>query len=126
MDSHMQKPVVKAFFDEPTNTVSYVVHSDNSSECAIIDSVLDYDSAAGRTLTHSADILIDYVKKQNLQVTWILETHAHADHLSAAPYLKKHLGGKIGIGEHIKTVQDVFVKVFNLDASEFINRNGFF
>lgn len=122
----MDIPTVKAFFDEPTNTVSYVIRDPKGQDCAILDSVLDYDSAAGRTHTASADAVIAYIREQDLNVQWILETHAHADHLSAAPYLKKQLGGQIGIGEHIKTVQDVFTKVFDLDEREFANRNGFF
>ena len=122
----MKNPIVTSFFDEPTNTVSYVVHAPNSKECVIIDSVLDYDAAAGRTHTESADAVIAYIQEHDLKLEWVLETHAHADHLSAAPYLKKKLGGQIGIGEHIKNVQDVFTKVFDLDEREFANRNGFF
>ena len=117
---------IKAFFDESTNTVSYVIRDEESSSCAVLDSVLNYDMSSGHTHTESADHIIKYVNDNALQVAWILETHAHADHLSAAPYLKKHLGGKIGIGEHIKTVQAVFCKVFGLDLAEFENRNGFF
>jgi len=117
---------IQSFFDELTNTVSYVIRDEVTNCCAILDSVLDYDIVAGRTQTESADCIIRFVKQQGLQVQWILETHAHADHLSAAPYLKKHLGGQIGIGEHIKLVQSVFTKVFALDPSEFDNRNGFF
>lgn len=117
---------IKAFFDEATNTVSYVITDTDTKHCAILDSVLNYDLAAGRTHTEAADKIIQYVKENELTPDWILETHAHADHLSAAPYLKKNLGGQIGIGEHIKTVQDVFSKVFGLDQSEFENRHGFF
>ena len=122
----MQKPQVQAFFDEYTNTVSYVLRDPESKSCAIIDSVLDYDAAAGRTHTDSADKIITYIQKHDLDVQWILETHAHADHLSAAPYLKKHLHGQIGIGEHIKKVQTVFTEIFGLDPAEFDNRHGFF
>jgi glyoxylase-like metal-dependent hydrolase (beta-lactamase superfamily II) len=122
----MKQTKVKAFFDLATNTVSYIVYGARSPHCAIIDSVLDYDAAAGRTQTASADQIIAFIQDNNLELQWILETHAHADHLSAAPYLKKKLGGQIGIGEHIKKVQDVFTKVFDLDESEFWNRNGFF
>ena len=111
------KPTVKAFFDEATFTVSYVVSDPNNQqgECAVIDSVLDYDPASGRTRTSSADKLIDHIKATGLNVKWILETHAHADHLSAAPYLKSKLGGKIGIGAHISEVQTVFAKLFNVE-----------
>lgn len=109
------KPQVHGLFDPATWTVSYVVHNGPGSAAAVIDSVLDYDPKSGRTHTTSADKLIDYVKAQDLQVQWILETHAHADHLSAAPYLKKKLGGQIGIGEHITKVQKVFKGIFNLE-----------
>lgn len=108
-------PFVKAFFDEATFTVSYVVSSADSKECVIIDSVLDYDHASGRTATDSADAIIDYVNGQSLQVSWILETHVHADHLSAAPYLKQALGGKIIIGDNITTVQNTFGKLLNAE-----------
>jgi len=107
------KPEVTAFFDEATNTISYVVKDPYSAACAIVDSVLDFDNAAGRTSTGSADALIDYVRSKDLRVAWILETHVHADHLSAAPYLQKALGGWIGIGENIRIVQNTFGKVFN-------------
>ncbi len=106
-------PYVKAFFDTATNTVSYVVREPEGRACAIIDSVLDYDQAAGRTDTSSADAIITWVKDEGLQVAWILESHVHADHLSAAPYLQIHLGGKIGIGHNITVVQETFGKVFN-------------
>jgi len=106
-------PNVTAFFDPATFTVSYVVREPDGSNCAIIDSVLDYDPAAGRTDTSSADAIIAFVKAQNLTVTWILESHVHADHLSAAPYLQQQVGGKIGIGDQITVVQDTFGKVFN-------------
>lgn len=106
-------PDVTAFFDEPTNTISYVVRDPDSTACAIIDSVLDYDAASGRTVTTAADEIVDYATTQGLDVVWILETHVHADHLSAAPYLSDKLGGKIGIGAEITVVQDTFGKVFN-------------
>ena len=109
------KPQVHGLFDPATWTVTYVVHNGPGSVAAIIDSVLDYDPKSGRTRTTSADRLIDYVKAQGLQVQWILETHAHADHLSAAPYLKKKLGGQIGIGDQITKVQKVFKGIFNLE-----------
>ncbi len=107
------KPIVDAFFDEATNTVSYIVREPEGQSCAIIDSVLDYDQAAGRTDTSSADAIIAFVKVNDLKVAWILESHVHADHLSAAPYLQDQLGGKIGIGTQITVVQDTFGKVFN-------------
>ncbi|MFD0950983.1 MBL fold metallo-hydrolase [Paraperlucidibaca wandonensis] len=107
---------VASFFDTATSTVSYIVHAGVGSACAIIDSVLDYDPKAGRTHTESADKLIAFVHEHTLTVQWLLETHAHADHLSAAPYLQTHLGGTIAIGESIRQVQGVFQKIFNLDA----------
>jgi len=107
------RPDVKAFFDEATNTVSYVVRDPSGPACAIVDSVLDYDPAAGRTDTASADAIAAHVRAQGLRVDWLLETHVHADHLSAAPYLQRELGGRIGIGENITVVQDVFGKIFN-------------
>ncbi len=106
-------PEIKSFFDEPTNTASYVVHDLETRAAAIIDSVLDYDAAAGRTSTASADAIIAYVREHDLTVEWLLETHAHADHLSAAPYLQGELGGKLAIGKAILDVQDIFGKVFN-------------
>ena len=109
----MVNPVVKSFFDESTNTFSYVVRDPDSDQCAIIDSVLDFDYAAGRTDVRSADEIIRYVRAENLSVAWILETHVHADHLSAAPYLHEQLGGQTGIGAHIRDVQEIFGKVFN-------------
>lgn len=108
-------PDVKAFFDEPTNTVSYVVKDPDSQSCAILDSVLDFDPKSGRTSTASADAIIAYVQDNNLSVEWLLETHAHADHLSAAPYIREKVGGTTAIGSHIKEVQDVFAKVFNVE-----------
>lgn len=106
-------PLVKAFFDTATNTVSYVVRDPQGSACAIIDSVLDFDHPTGRTDTKSADDIIAYVQAEALKTEWILESHVHADHLSAAPYLQEQLGGKIGIGANITVVQDTFGKVFN-------------
>jgi glyoxylase-like metal-dependent hydrolase (beta-lactamase superfamily II) len=108
-----RRPIVKSFFDEATFTVSHVVRDPGSKACAIIDSVLDYDPAAGRTAHGSADALIDYVQAEDLEVHWLLETHAHADHLSAAPYLQERLGGRLAIGREILRVQDVFGKIFN-------------
>jgi glyoxylase-like metal-dependent hydrolase (beta-lactamase superfamily II) len=106
-------PKVQAFFDEATNTVSYVVMDPNSNACAIVDSVLDFDYASGHTDTRSADAIVTYVKEHELKVEWLLESHVHADHLSAAPYLQQQVGGKIGIGEQITVVQGIFGKVFN-------------
>lgn len=106
-------PQIQAFFDSVTATVTYVVH--DGSACAIIDSVLDYDPKSGRSSTSSADRVVDYVRAQKLQTQWLLETHAHADHLSAAPYLQRQLGGVIAIGQSIRTVQGVFKQVFNLE-----------
>jgi len=110
-------PIVQAFFDEATFTVSYIVREPEGPRCAIIDSVLDYDPKAGRTSTVSADAIVDAVRRQGLTVEWILETHAHADHLTAAPYLKDKLGGTTAIGAHIRDVQAIFSKVFNAEAS---------
>ena len=107
------KPEVTAFFDEPTNTVSYVVSDPSTDTCAVVDSVLDYDPHSGRTNTASADDIISFIKAKGLAVEWILETHVHADHLSAAPYLHDKLGGKLAIGSAIKTVQETFGKLFN-------------
>lgn len=106
-------PVVMGFFDEPTFTATYVVHDPETKQAAIVDSVLDFDQPSGRTSTGSADAVIAYVKEQGLTVEWLLETHAHADHLSAAPYLQEKLGGKLAIGKDILTVQNVFGKIFN-------------
>ncbi len=111
------QPKVRAFFDQATFTVTYVVTEPDGAHCAIIDSVLDYDPKSGRTGTASADQVLAYVKEQGLTVNWILETHAHADHLTAAPYLQDALGAPIAIGEHIKDVQDIFSKVFNVEPS---------
>lgn len=112
------RPVVRAFFDEPTFTASYVVHDPASRAAAIIDSVLDFDQASGRTSRASADAIIAYVEAEGLTVDWLLETHAHADHLSAAPYMQEKLGGKLVIGAEIVTVQNVFGKIFN-EGSDF-------
>ena len=109
------QPQVHGMFDPATWTVTYVVHNGPGSKCAIVDSVLDYDPKSGRTQHASADRVIEYVRANDLKVRWILETHAHADHLSAAPYLRAQLGGQIGIGGNITTVQKVFKGVFNLE-----------
>ncbi len=115
-------PDVTGFFDEATNTVTYLVRDPSSQAVAIIDSVLDFDYASGRTATKAADRVIDHIRRHDLDVDWILETHVHADHLSAAPYLQEKLGGRIGIGDRITVVQDVFGKVFN-EGTEF-QRDG--
>lgn len=109
----MSNPIVTHFFDEPTSTFSYVVQDPDSHACAILDSVLDFDYAAGRTDVRSADAIIDFVRTHNLTVEWVLETHVHADHLSAAPYLQEQLGGQTGIGARIVEVQEIFGKTFN-------------
>lgn len=109
----VRAPLVRAFFDEPTFTASYVVHDTATKVAVIIDSVLDFDQASGRTSRGSAEAIIDYVRAEGMTVAWLLETHAHADHLSAAPYLQEQLGGKLAIGAQIRTVQTVFGKIFN-------------
>ena len=106
---------IKVFFDPETWTFSYVVHAGEGSACVVIDSVLNYDSKSGRTTTKSVDEVAQFIAEQKLRLTWILETHAHADHLTAAPYLQSKLGGKIVIGDHITNVQKVFKGIFNLD-----------
>ena len=112
----MQSPEVKAFFDEPTNNFSYVVWDPATLEAAVFDSVLDYDPAAGRTRHDSADAVIAFVREQGLRTAWVIDTHLHADHLSAAPYVQAQLGGRLGIGEHIRVVQETFGKLFNAGA----------
>lgn len=125
LNGDASRPEIRGFFDPDTFTVTYVVSDPATGEAAIIDSVLDFAPNSGRTSTASADAVIDFVNSNNLQVKWLLETHAHADHLSAAPYLQEKLGGKIAIGERIKVVQGVFGKLFNagtefeLDGSQF-------
>lgn len=109
----VQRPDVKAFFDESTNTFSYVVWDSATGKAAVIDSVLDYDAVSGRTRRDSANALIDFVKAQALEVQWVIDTHVHADHLSAAPYVQSVLGGTLAIGEHIRDVQETFGKIFN-------------
>jgi glyoxylase-like metal-dependent hydrolase (beta-lactamase superfamily II) len=117
-------PIIKAFFDEPTNTVSYLVADPETKRAAIVDPVLDYDNASGKASAKSADVILDVAKKDGLTIDWVLETHAHADHLSGAPYIKLKTGAKVGIGEHIRDVQKIFRPVFNAtdlsgDGSEF-------
>ncbi len=108
-----KRPTIAGFFDEATHTISYVVHDPSTARAAIIDSVLDYDCAAGRTSFGSADRIVEYVVKNALNVDWLIETHAHADHISAAPYLQEKLGGKLAIGADIVRIQEVFGKLFN-------------
>jgi len=116
------KPEVFAFFDEATFTVTYIVRDPSSSKVAVVDSVLDFDYASGRTDTRSADAVIAFIKERQFEVEWLLETHVHADHLSAAPYIQEQVGGKIAIGRNITVVQDTFGKVFN-EGTEF-QRDG--
>ena len=119
---HLTEPQIQAFFDEATNTITYLLRDPGSNACAVIDSVLDFDYASGRTDTRSADAVIQAIKDQGLDLRWILETHVHADHLSAAPYIQQALGGRIGIGARITTVQETFGKIFN-EGTEF-QRDG--
>ena len=116
------KPEVHSFFDAPTNTISYVVRDPASTSCAVIDSVMDIDYAAGRITFDGADAIIAFIRDKGWKLEWIIETHVHADHLSAAPYIQQKLGGKLGIGENITIVQDTFGKVFN-EGTEF-QRDG--
>ena len=119
MDVH---PDVEAFFDDATNTISYIVKDPGSDACAIVDSVMDFDHAAARIAFKHADAMIAHIQERALKLEWIIETHVHADHLSAAPYIQEKLGGKIGIGENILIVQDTFGKIFN-EGTEF-QRDG--
>ena len=116
-DGKVRRPQVKAFFDEPTFTASYVVSDPATKRAAVIDSVWDFEHASGRTSFDSANKIIDYVGTEGLTIDWILETHAHADHLSAAPYLHERLGGRLAIGKEIVTVQGVFGKIFSQNSS---------
>jgi glyoxylase-like metal-dependent hydrolase (beta-lactamase superfamily II) len=118
------KPIIRAFFDEPTNTVSYLVADPKTKRAAVIDPVLDYDHRSGKAATKSADAILEAAAAEGFTVDWVLETHAHADHLSGAPYIKLKTGAKVGIGEHIREVQRIFRPVFNAtdlkgDGSEF-------
>ncbi|SCZ70753.1 MBL fold metallo-hydrolase [Epibacterium ulvae] len=115
-------PTVTGFFDESSNTISYIVQDPDSAACAIIDPVMEFDQASGRLTHDSADQMIAFIQEKNLQLEWVIETHVHADHLSGAPYIQEHLGGKIGIGKHVQTVQDTFGKIFN-EGTEF-QRDG--
>ena len=116
------KPEVTAFFDQATNTFSYLVTDPVSQACAIIDSVLNFDHASGSVTYTGADDIVQHVENHNLQTQWIIETHVHADHLSAAPYLQSKVGGKLAIGQHVDTIQQTFGKIFN-EGSDF-QRNG--
>ena len=109
----MATPEVTGFFDPQTNTISYVVKDPATTSCAIIDSVMDIDYAAGRITHDHADRMIAYIQERGLTLEWLIETHVHADHLSAAPYIQQKLGGKIGIGDKITVVQETFGKIFN-------------
>ncbi len=117
--------LIEAFLDPASSTYSYVVYEADGGQCAIVDPVLDYDAASGRTATTQADKIIAFVRAHHLQVQWLLETHAHADHLSAAPYLRGQLGGKIAIGESISKVQDVFKALFNLEPAFCVDGSQF-
>ena len=117
-----ERPDVSAFFDAQSNTISYVIKDPDSTSCAIIDAVMQFDYAAGRLSYEGADEIIDFITSNGLHLEWIIETHVHADHLSGAPYIQGQLGGKIGIGEYIQEVQDTFGKVFN-EGTEF-QRDG--
>lgn len=107
------RPVVRTFFDETTFTATHVVHDPSTKQAAVVDSVMNFDEPSGRTSFAAAQLVIEYIETEALTVEWLLETHAHADHLSAAPYLQQKLGGKIAIGANIRTVQEVFGKIFN-------------
>lgn len=116
------RPQVTGFFDDQSNTITYVVKDPGSNACAVIDSVMEFDQAAGRLTYRGADAVIAFIRDNDLSLEWIIETHMHADHLSGAPYIQRELGGRIGIGEHIQTVQDTFGKLFN-EGTEF-QRDG--
>lgn len=118
----LARPEVHGFFDPATNTISYVVRDPASDSCAVIDSVMDIDYAAGRITYDHADEIIAFIRTKGWRLEWLIETHVHADHLSAAPYIQQHLGGKIGIGENITVVQETFGKIFN-EGTEF-QRDG--
>lgn len=118
-------PRIKAFLDQDSETFSYVVYDEVGGHAAVVDPVLDFDYKSGRTASHGAQRIVDFVQKQNLTVDWILETHAHADHLSAAPFIKQKLGGQIAIGENIRQVQSIFRNVFNLEKEFLVDGSQF-
>lgn len=118
-------PLVKAFLDGDSETYSYVVYDEPAGHAVVIDPVLDFDYKSGRTATEGAQKIIDFIQEQNLKLSWVLETHAHADHLSAAPFIREQLGAPIGIGEHIKNVQEIFRQVFNLEKEFLPNGSQF-
>ena len=123
--AQLSQPLVKAFFDQASFTFSYVLQDPQSKHCAIIDSVLDFDYASGSTHTTSADAILAYIAEQQLEVDWILETHVHADHISAAPYLKQKTGGLIGIGQQVSQVQKAFAPAFNVEQDFALNGSQF-
>lgn len=120
-----QHPLVQHFFDEQTNTFSYVVVDPISRKCAVIDSVLDYDAASATTKTTNADLIVNYIQENSLSIEWILETHVHADHLTASQYLKERLGGQIAISKKIAIVQETFSSIYNLDIKHFNAQQSF-
>ncbi|WP_237068240.1 MBL fold metallo-hydrolase [Microbulbifer guangxiensis] len=125
MSVSKQKPLVQPFLDKDTETWSYVVYDRSGGSAAVIDPVLDYDAASGRTSTNGAEKIIAFVKSEGLTVEWVLETHAHADHLSAAPFIREQLGGKTAIGDHIRQVQTIFRDVFNLEKEFLVDGSQF-
>jgi glyoxylase-like metal-dependent hydrolase (beta-lactamase superfamily II) len=121
----MNKPIVEAFLDRDSETFTYVVYDHDGGHAAVIDPVLDYDPKSGRTRTDGAQRVVDFVRAHNLTVDWVLETHAHADHLSAAPFVREQLGGKIAIGDKITAVQEIFKNVFNLEKHFLVDGSQF-
>jgi len=121
----MKKPNVEAFLDRDSETFTYVVYDHSGGHAAVIDPVLDYDPKSGRTRTDGAQRVVDFVRSHNLTVDWVLETHAHADHLSAAPFVREQVGGKIAIGEKITAVQEIFKNVFNLEKQFLVDGSQF-
>ncbi|GAA5525563.1 putative metallo-hydrolase BURPS1710b_2304 [Microbulbifer aestuariivivens] len=124
-DNQQRKPLVQPFLDADTETWSYVVYDHRGGSAAVVDAVLDYDAASGRTSTAGAERIVDFVRSEQLTVEWVLETHAHADHLSAAPYIREQLGGRIAIGDHIREVQGIFRDVFNLEKQFLVDGSQF-
>ncbi|SDK25823.1 MBL fold metallo-hydrolase [Microbulbifer yueqingensis] len=125
MTASAKRPIVKPFLDPDTETWSYVVYDRSGGSAAVVDAVLDFDAPSGHTSHEGADRIIDFVRGEDLTVEWILETHAHADHLSAAPYIREKLGGKIAIGDHIRQVQTIFREVFNLEKQFLVDGSQF-